>query len=92
MAADVAERAQRSLLVAHHDDRFAGNFRGEITFRIGDGALRAVHFAAWLVERADQLPGAQKDPRLFDFQNGGIGIERRRQGVRAFDLFVDVEL
>ena len=44
--ADIAEGPQLALFVAHHDNRFFGNLRGEKTFRIGDGARRAVHFSA----------------------------------------------
>ena len=92
VAADVAEGAERALLVANDDDRFADDVGGEKSFGIGDGALCAVHFAARRVERADELPGATEDAGFFSVENSGIGVELRRERVRAFDLFVDVEL
>ena len=49
-------------------------------------------FAAALMERPDELPGAPENPRFFNFQNRGIRIETRREGVRTFDLLVNVEI
>jgi hypothetical protein len=92
MAANVAEGAQRAFLVANNDDGFASDIGGEKTFGIGDGALHAVYFAAGLGERSDELPGALKDARFLDFQNGGIGVKTRGECLGAPDLFVDVEM
>ena len=69
MAADVAESAQHALLVPRDDDGFAGEIRREKTLWIADRALRAVDFAAVLVERADKLPRAAENSLLFEFEN-----------------------
>jgi hypothetical protein len=61
-------------------------------FGIGDCASDTAYFAAGLVESADKLPGALEDARFFDAENGGVGVEARGECLRAFDLFVDVEM
>src|SRR5881628_2425717 len=48
MPADIAEGAQRILLIADDYDGLAGDLSGEKGFRIGDGALSAVEVAAGL--------------------------------------------
>jgi hypothetical protein len=45
-----------------------------------------------VVERADQLPGTAEDFVVLNFEDGGISVKARSRGVRAFDLFVDVEV
>ena len=98
VATHVAEGAKSSLLarrgrlVAYDQQRFARDVGGEKSFRIGNGFLDAVEFTAGMVERADELPGTTKDFVLFDFENGGIGVEAGGEGVRTFDLFVYVEV
>jgi hypothetical protein len=44
-----------------------------------------------VAERAGQLPGAQKNARLFNVENGRVGIKLGRERVRALDLLVYVE-
>src|ERR1700688_2269338 len=92
MPAHIAEGPQDALLIAHDDDRFAYNIGGKKTVRISYGAFYAVNFAAGGVESADQLPGAQKNARLFNVENGGIGIKPGREIVSALDVLVYVEL
>jgi len=91
VAADVAEGAKRSLFVADDEDGFAGDFGGEESFGIGDGAVRAAGFSAGLVKSADHLPSFVEDFVFFNFEDGGVGVEAGGEGVSAFDLFVDVE-
>ena len=90
VAADVAEGAERAFFVPHNDDRFTSDIDGEEGFRIGDGAFCAVLLPAENVESADELPGATEDAGFFSFENRGIDVELRSEGVRTFDLFVDV--
>ena len=90
VAADVAECAESALLVANDDRRFADDVRGEKSFGIGDGTLCAVQFPARRVERSHELPGAAEDASFFSFENRGVDVVVRCEGVRAFDLFVDV--
>src|SRR5438094_1531047 len=92
MAANIAEGAEFALLVADNDDRFAGNIHGEKTLGVGDRAPGSVHFAAGLMDRPDELPGALEDARFFNVQNRGVGVETRREGLRALDLLVHVEV
>ena len=47
MAADVAEGAERALLVADDDYGFANDIDGEECFGIGDGAFCGLLFAAF---------------------------------------------
>src|SRR5258708_7468380 len=92
MTANIAEGAKSSLLVANDHDRFPDDFCGKKGLGIGDGALEAVYFPAVLAERADELPGASEDAGFFDIEDRGVGVELRRERLRAFDLFVDVEM
>ena len=92
VAADVAEGAEGSLLVANDEQRFSGAFGGKKRFWVGDGFLYAVDLTAGMVESADELPGAAKDFVLLDFEDGRIGVKARGEGVGAFDLLVDVEM
>src|ERR1700686_1267092 len=92
MAAHIAEGPQDALLVAHHDDRFADNLGSKKAFWISYGAFCVVHFAAYVAESTNQLPGAQKNARLFNIENRGVGIKLGRKRVRALDLFVYVKL
>jgi hypothetical protein len=87
-----AEGSQYALLVAHDDNGLARNVGGKETFWIGYGAFYAVNFAARVAESTDQLPSAQKNARLFNVEDGGIGIKPGREGVSALDLLVYVEL
>jgi hypothetical protein len=92
MAADVAEGAQLTLIVANDDDGFAGNVGGEKTFGVRDCTLRAIYLAARLAESSDELPGAPKNARLLDFKDGGIGVKTRGECLGTLDLVVDVEM
>jgi hypothetical protein len=53
MAADVAEGAERVLLVAHDDNWFADDIDGEEGFGVGHGAFCVVKFTLRLRESAD---------------------------------------
>ena len=44
------------------------------------------------MKRSNELPSALENPRFFNFQNRGIGVETRREGLRALDLLVHVEV
>jgi hypothetical protein len=92
VATNVAEGAQRAFLVANDDDGFTSDIGGEKAFGVGDSALHTVYFAAGLAQRSDHLPGALEDARFLDFEDGGIGVKARCEGLRALDLFVDVEV
>ena len=92
VAADVAEGAQSSLLVTNNQNWFTCDFGGEISFGIGDGFLRAIHFPAGLHCGADELPYAAKDFFLLDFEDSRIGVKARGQCVGALDLLVHVEV
>src|SRR5689334_18544786 len=92
MAAHVAEGAQLALLVAHDDDRLADNIHRKKTFWVGNRTLGSVHFATGLMQRSDELPGALKDARFFNFQNRSIRVEARCERLRAFDLLVHIEM
>src|ERR1700693_934550 len=92
MAAHIAEGPQEALLVAHHDDGLAGNLGGKKTFWIIDGPFYAVHFATCVAQSADKLPGAQKNARLFDIEDRGVGVKPGCERVCALDLLVYVEL
>src|SRR4029077_3425378 len=92
VAADVAEGAERALLVANDDDRFADDVDSEKGFRIGDGAFCAVLFSAGSVESANELPGATEDAGFLHVEDGGVGVKLRRERVGAFDLLMDVEI
>src|ERR1700680_1551826 len=92
VAPHIAEGPQHAVLVAHHDNRLAGNLGSKKTFWISYGAFYAVHFAACVAESADQLPGAQKNTRPFNIENREVGIKLGRKRVRALDLFVYVKL
>ena len=56
MAADVEEAAQYVVVAAHDDDRFAGDFRGDVLPGL-----------AQLIDAADHLPGIAKDSLHFEF-------------------------
>jgi hypothetical protein len=92
MPANIAEGPQRSRFIANDYQRFAGNFHGKKTFRIGDGAFDAVHFAAVLVQGSHQLPSAAENAGFFSFQNSRINIKTRSESLRAFNLFVYVDM
>src|SRR5260221_14684332 len=97
MTADVAERAKSSRFVPDDKQRLAGELGGEKSLRVGDGFLYGLpisrgNLSARMVKRANQLPSAAKNLFLFNFGYGGIGVKARSEGVRAFDLFVDVEV
>ncbi len=92
MAAHVAERAQRSFLVAYHHDRLARQVRREKSLGVGDRPPHAIHFPAGLLQRSDKLPRASKNLLFLNLQNRRIGIEARRQRVCAFDLLVYVHV
>src|SRR5437762_475568 len=92
MAAHIAESAEFAFLVSDNDDWLAGNIHGEKTLRVGDRAPGSVYFAAGLMERPEELPGALENPRFFNFQNRGVGVETRREGLRALDLLVHIEV
>ena len=72
MTADVQERAQVALLVAHDHDRDAGEVAGEERAGLCD-----------LVGAARVLPGAPEDPLLLQPQHGRVGVpvERDRAAV-----------
>src|SRR5213082_541948 len=92
MAADIAEAAEFALLVAYNDDRLADNIHGKETLGVGDGAPGSIYFAAALMKRSNELPSTLENPRFFNFQNRGVGVETRREGLRALDLLVHVEV
>jgi hypothetical protein len=92
MATHIAEGPQDAMLVAHRDNRFARNVGCKKAFWISDGAFYAVHFAASMTKRADQLPGAQKNPRFLNIENHWVGIKLGREGLGALDLLIYVEL
>jgi hypothetical protein len=91
MAANVAERAKNSGIVADNDDGFANNFRGEEGFRISDGAFHTVHFPAILRKGSNQLPGATEDALALEFHHGGVDVEAGGKRLRTFQVFIDVE-
>ena len=72
MAADVQERAQAAVVVAHDDDRDAAEVAGEEGARLGD-----------LVGPAGVLPRAPEDPLALEPQHGRVGVpvERDRAAV-----------
>ena len=95
MAAYVAESAQRALLIADDDNRLTDDIQREESFWIGDGAFCGVWgatFSARSIESADKLPRAAEDAGFFSVENCWVGIELRRERMRGFDFFVDVEL
>ena len=79
-------------LVADHHDRFANDVHGKKCARIGDRAFCAVHFAARLVERSNQLPRSAKDAFFFERENGGIDVEARGQRFRALHPLIHPEV
>ena len=91
VTANVAEGAQRALLITDDEDGFSGDFGSEVGFGIGDRVVCAAGFTAWLIERADHLPGFAEDFGFFDFEDGRIGVEAGGERVGALDLFVDAE-
>src|SRR2546430_442657 len=91
MAANVAEGAQSSLLIADDKNWFTGDFGGEISFRVGDGLWHAVRVPAGLHRGANKLPGAAKDFFLLDFEDSRIGVKARGERVGALDLFIDIQ-
>ena len=90
--AHVAESAESSLFIADDEERLACYIGGEKSFRIGNGALRAIAFTAGVIQCADELPGAAENFVALDFEDCGVGVEARSESVRAFDLLVDVEM
>src|ERR1700676_1479787 len=75
VAADVAEGSQRPFLVAPDQSRLAGHLRGKKRFRVGEGALHAVYFAASLAQRSNKLPGTAKNMFFLNLQNRGVNVK-----------------
>jgi hypothetical protein len=100
--ANIAECTQHALFVPYHDDRFTGDVCREITFGIGNGPLYLLSFRAaltgdddfpaGLIERADELPSPPKDLFPLNLENVRIGIEARSQRLRAFNLFIHIQM
>src|SRR4029077_18537250 len=92
MAANVAERAKSSLLVADDENGLAGDFSGEISFGIGDGFHCTIYLTAGLHRGSDELPGLTKNLFLLNFEDSRVGVKARGEGKGALDLFVHVEV
>src|SRR5262249_150087 len=100
VTAYITERPQHSRLVAHDDDRLSRYFRGEVGLSIRNRLSCPVQYpllrffrrgwpaAAGLVGRPYQLPGPPENLLPLNLKNLRVGIETRRQGMCALNLFV----
>src|SRR5262249_13400720 len=70
MAASIVEHADRSVGLAHHDDRFAANDGGEVVARVGDLAFVT-----------DDHPGAPEDALHLEVEDRGIDVDRSMDAI-----------
>src|SRR4029077_20432723 len=74
MAADIEEAPQNIVVSPHHNNRFAGNFSGNVLSRL----LQLIH-------ASDELPRTREDSLSLQFTDAFVRVPRRWNGPRVFE-------